>query len=383
RFVGRDHGDSVLAAHQRGECRTSPARLKHQAFVLLYSLIEGCHEPSVFFTLLHTLDFEAILGVVQDAREAFAVASRDFRMKERTYLKLRRARWRSGVLLVFKGWKRKLKAATEEHKRSEEQWESARRGCSTPVLFLRALFDGGRADSPEKCAEEEARFESFLDEWQGAVRSIEIKREGRLEKMYFVVPEWCRAHWKKNPVIEMRELMKKRCARATTSPGWKLLKFYQQGEGMLSQMAYLHTLQASSLHVVTGKEEMWSALTFLLALAINLSDIAASGKSEKEGDRVYLAGTVLGAAHVVISCLRLVAFMYNRQQKWLYEQNLPDLAMLRRVLRLGPQRVGEDVSPRGQAARGDKQQISTSSAGVNTAATPLVLSPSPSQEVTD
>lgn len=46
RFDGRDHGDSVLAAHQRGQCRTSPARLKHQAFVLLYSLIEGCHEAS-------------------------------------------------------------------------------------------------------------------------------------------------------------------------------------------------------------------------------------------------------------------------------------------------------------------------------------------------
>lgn len=38
-----------------------------------------------------------------------------------------------------------------------------------------------------------------------------------------------------------REQMKKRCARATSSPGWKLLKFYQHGEGMLSQMAYLNT----------------------------------------------------------------------------------------------------------------------------------------------
>lgn len=56
-----------------------------------------------------------------------------------------------------------------------------------------------------------------------------------------------------------------------------------------------------------------------------------------------------GAAHVVISCLRLVAFMYNRQQKWLYEQNLPDLALLRRFLRLGPQRVGEDISSRGSS----------------------------------
>lgn len=41
--------------------------------------------------------------------------------------------------------------------------------------------------------------------------------------------------------LRCRELMKRRCAKATSSPGWKLLRFYQQGEGMLSQMAYLHT----------------------------------------------------------------------------------------------------------------------------------------------
>lgn len=48
------------------------------------------------------------------------------------------------------------------------------------------------------------RFKFFLEEWEGSVRSIEIKREGRLEKMYFVVPEWCMIHWKKTPVVEMR-----------------------------------------------------------------------------------------------------------------------------------------------------------------------------------
>lgn len=45
----------------------------------LFPLYISCHQPSVFFTLLHTLDFEVILGVLQDAREAFAVASRDYR----------------------------------------------------------------------------------------------------------------------------------------------------------------------------------------------------------------------------------------------------------------------------------------------------------------
>lgn len=53
--------------------------------------------------------------------------------------------------------------------------------------------------------------------------------------------------------------------------------------------------------------------------------------------------------HVVISCLRLVAFMYNRQQKWLYEQRLPDLEFLRRLLGLGPQRVGEEMRRRGES----------------------------------
>lgn len=50
----------------------------------------------------------------------------------------------------------------------------------------------------------EHRFKFFLTEWDGSVRSIEIKRGGRLEKMYFVVPDWCRVHWKKTPVVEMR-----------------------------------------------------------------------------------------------------------------------------------------------------------------------------------
>lgn len=33
----------------------------------------------MFSTLLHTLDFEAVLGVLQEARETYAVASLDYR----------------------------------------------------------------------------------------------------------------------------------------------------------------------------------------------------------------------------------------------------------------------------------------------------------------
>lgn len=48
--------------------------------------------------------------------------------------------------------------------------------------------------------------------------------------------------------------------------------------------------------------------------------------------------------HLVISCLRLVAFMYNRQQKWLFERKLPDLTFLRRLLRLDLERTGKQLS---------------------------------------
>lgn len=36
-------------------------------------------QPSVFSTLLHTLDFTAVLGVVQEARETYSLALRDYR----------------------------------------------------------------------------------------------------------------------------------------------------------------------------------------------------------------------------------------------------------------------------------------------------------------
>lgn len=48
------------------------------------------------------------------------------------------------------------------------------------------------------------RFKFFLDEWALQIRSIEIKRDGKLEKMYFVVPDWCGRHWRTTPVREMR-----------------------------------------------------------------------------------------------------------------------------------------------------------------------------------
>lgn len=64
-----------------------------------------------------------------------------------------------------------------------------------------------------------------------------------------------------------------------------------------------------------------------------------------------MSTVVIGAGHVLISCLRLVAFMYNRQQKWLMEQRLPDLTFLRRVLRLSPLGGGKDVAHPGMCIR--------------------------------
>lgn len=62
--------------------------------------------------------------------------------------------------------------------------------------------------------------------------------------------------------------------------------------------------------------------------------------------RLGSIGTAFGGVHLVISLLRLVAFMYNRQQKWLTEDRLPDLKLLRRMFGLGPPRLG-DVTMRG------------------------------------
>lgn len=49
-----------------------------------------------------------------------------------------------------------------------------------------------------------SRFKLFLDVTAIQIRRIEIKRDGRLENMYFIVPDWCRQHWRTSPVREMR-----------------------------------------------------------------------------------------------------------------------------------------------------------------------------------
>ena len=46
-------------------------------------------------------------------------------------------------------------------------------------------------------------------------------------------------------------------------------------------------LQATSLHVITVHEVMWSFLTFLLALAINFIDMVVSSEDEGGESRLY------------------------------------------------------------------------------------------------
>lgn len=52
-------------------------------------------------------------------------------MKERRYFKLRRARWRAGVLLELQGWRRNLTVASEVFKLSAHG-----RGGGVGVLLL-------------------------------------------------------------------------------------------------------------------------------------------------------------------------------------------------------------------------------------------------------
>ena len=46
-------------------------------------------------------------------------------------------------------------------------------------------------------------------------------------------------------------------------------------------------LQATSLHVITVHEVMWSFLAFLLALAINFIDIVVSSEGKGGESRLY------------------------------------------------------------------------------------------------
>lgn len=56
------------------------------------------------------------------------------RLKERQYFKLRRAKWRAGVLLVMKGWRLALTGATEVRRGGRVRTDDVEERCILMVF---------------------------------------------------------------------------------------------------------------------------------------------------------------------------------------------------------------------------------------------------------
>ncbi|CAM9147821.1 unnamed protein product [Discosporangium mesarthrocarpum] len=277
---------------------------------------------------------------VADRHYLEAVA--ELNAKERKHLQLAR----SWGMWANKSHRERLEVAAQELKEAKVMYMEARRACTSPVLFLKTLLDSKGVDTQEadrllmeRLENVPVRSWTVMKKWLDQVYSMEILREGRLETMYFIPPEWSLKEWDKGPVKEMRAKMKRISGRRKTVQSVKLKTFYIQGEALLSLMEYLQSLKSTPWYTITRHEYAWSYLTFLLALLVVVLDMASDNTGEGLNSRhqLKMRSFVIGLLHISFSVLRLVSHMLNRQQKWLNSRKLPELRVLRRLLCLGPQ----------------------------------------------
>lgn len=92
-----------------------PSAARKEALVLLQtsSAARSFAGSSTCASLLPCCPPAFYISAAVGGRTNFVAVARCRRMKQRRYFKLRRAKWRAGVLLVLKGWRRKLSIATE------------------------------------------------------------------------------------------------------------------------------------------------------------------------------------------------------------------------------------------------------------------------------
>lgn len=61
---------------------------------------------------------------------------------------------------------------------SEDKLQIARRRYTTPVVFLRALLDGARAQNPQLCAREETRCVVLIVGVVGDRKAMSLEKNG-------------------------------------------------------------------------------------------------------------------------------------------------------------------------------------------------------------
>lgn len=240
--------------------------VRENVILLLYSLVEGCHDSRVIQNIYQFIDFSAL--------------NRYSAQLKARYLKVN----------TVQDWSR----------------------CCTTYIACKTIIHVGS----ELQVENEAVFQNPLLRWSKLSRSIgciEIIRENQLEKLYFPIPTACLKYWEAPSIQDSRRRMKYIFTRENQTD--KLEVFHAYGNLLLEEIHYSETIDQST---IARCEKQWMNLTFGLSFVLNLLNISdqamARGEMAYSSNFLHVLSLALGLAHLIVASIRLRAYTIARHQ---------------------------------------------------------------------
>jgi len=165
------------------------------------------------------------------------------------------------------------------------------------------------------------------------IATIEIKREGRLEKVCFRVPSICVYNLRK----ESKEALINDVARG--GDGARLRDFFERSYGLIREMEYYERMrQTRGLSLIHKYDPIFDNLSLLVAFSLNLQllfsvNYRATGSdgTQIDGSEAYEGYAAVGMLQIVLQCLLFLNFFFGPtliylEQMWTQVEELMNRA---------------------------------------------------------
>ena len=327
----------VLVATMRGTL--SPAELKASGIRLIYSILGGSHDSEVYGTVVANLNMEAVADYLTVCEESFIVnwlyhrrmldgvriRSTDGFVKSSSWedCKNLSARVRlANDVRTSVTWLDQAVSGEAEFLRFRKEEASWLQRLSTLYKVLKLLVDAFDMYELAELLDAKSQrifvrtFLPFIKRWDSRHGRVELVREGKLERIYFGIPESCLRASGNRSVVESRKKIKFKISSQSDNASERIQRFMAYSEQLLDEMDYVSRLQRSSVNWLTAHELELMNSTFVLAIAINVLDFGQGSPGSTAGtlhfEHIFLVSVVLGLVHLLLSVLRLLAYAYNR-----------------------------------------------------------------------
>jgi hypothetical protein len=329
-MVSQNIGDivtKVFTTHYYDVSDEDRWKLRHAAITLCLALMEGHMNLNVIGTLMQSLDLEPLVECMDATYRAWA----DERgIRDST----------NPVEMAVDMVKDLLKGMFMGLGEGNEFEDTLNLSCSI-FVFLKTLLDVeqlniveaqagvGTADDYEfmvdktgKSIKELFRQSKGYKKLSRRIATIEIKRNGRLEKVYFRVPSICVYNLRK----ESREALIWEVGR--DGDGERIGDFYERCFGLIREMEYFEDMRRTpGLSLIQKYDPIFDNLSLLIAFAINLYLLFnVRYENAPYSDEHLLPGQItdgyrgLGIAQMAIQILLFLNFFFGPRKIYLEER---------------------------------------------------------------